>query len=117
MNCQSQGKVILRSNDPQDTPLIDLNLLSHPYDMQLAIETIRATIPIIRKSSVIPTDTLLLGPKSLDEADIAVRFDLENRDYRKMLITYSNTFAAPLRIYGTVVALSRWESLARKALA
>lgn len=70
MNCQSLGKVTIRSNDPCDPPMIDLRLLSHPYDMQLATEVIRSTLPLIQASNIIPTKGLALGPQSLAQEDI-----------------------------------------------
>lgn len=72
MNCQSHGKVSLRSNNPLDAPLIDLNFLSHPYDLQVATEAIRSTTALIRESLIIPTDELAVGPKSLEDVDIEV---------------------------------------------
>lgn len=72
MNCQSQGRVLLRSNSALDAPVIDINLLSHPYDLQVATEAIRSTVQLLRGSSIIPTDELVLGPKSLKDADIVV---------------------------------------------
>lgn len=72
MNCQSGGRVALRSNEPLDPPLIDLNLLSHPYDLQVAIQAIRSTIALLSDSSIIPTEELALGPKGLEDADIEV---------------------------------------------
>lgn len=72
MNCQSLGRVSLRSNDPLDAPLIDLNLLSHPYDLQVATEAVRSAGRILQGSSIIPTEQLVLGPKSLEDADIVV---------------------------------------------
>lgn len=55
-----------------DAPVIDLNLLSHPYDIQVATEAIRSAVPLIRGSSIIPTEELALGPKSLEDAEIVV---------------------------------------------
>lgn len=75
MNTQSCGSVTLRSKDSKDAPVIDLKLLSHPYDMQVARETIRSTIPLIRENSIIPTDSLPVGPKGLEDADMDVGYD------------------------------------------
>jgi hypothetical protein len=55
-----------------DAPIIDLNLLSSPYDMELARETVRATIPIIGQSTVIPTEGIPVGPAGLDDDSITV---------------------------------------------
>ena len=72
MNCQSLGSVSLRSNNPLDAPIIDLNLLSHPYDLHVATAAVRSAVQILRGSSIIPTEKLVLGPKSLEDADIVV---------------------------------------------
>ena len=72
MNCQSLGRVSLRSNNPLDMPLIDPNLLSHPYDLQVATEAIRSTVHLLGGSSTIPTEKLVLGPKNLQHAEIEV---------------------------------------------
>lgn len=72
MNCQSLGKVSLRSKNPLDAPVVDINLLSHPYDLQVATEAIRSAVQLLRGSSIIPTEELVLGPKSLKDADIVV---------------------------------------------
>jgi len=72
MNCQSLGRVSLRSSSSQDTPVIDINLLSHPYDLQVVTEAIRSAVQLLRGSSIIPTEELVLGPKSLKDADIVV---------------------------------------------
>ena len=72
MNCQSLGRVSLRSKNPLDAPIVDPNLLAHPYDLQLATEAIRSAAKILRGSSTIPTENLVWGPESLDDADIMV---------------------------------------------
>lgn len=72
MNCQSFGAVTLRSDNPLDAPVIDSKLLSHPYDLQVATEVIRSAVQLICGSSIIPTEKLVTGPKSLKDADIEV---------------------------------------------
>lgn len=44
MNPQSNGSVKLRSADPNDPPLIDLNCLAHPYDRRVMIEGLRLAL-------------------------------------------------------------------------
>ncbi|MEO8923123.1 MAG: GMC family oxidoreductase N-terminal domain-containing protein [Caldimonas sp.] len=39
---KSRGRVALRSADPMDTPLIDPGYMTHPYDLALQIEGLRA---------------------------------------------------------------------------
>ena len=88
MNCQSLGRVSLRSNNPLDAPIIDINLLSHPYDLQVAAEAIRSAVQLLRGSSVIPTEALVLGPKSLNDADIEVSSALQAAFLRSALTTF-----------------------------
>ncbi|PGH03139.1 hypothetical protein AJ80_08734 [Polytolypa hystricis UAMH7299] len=41
MNMQSRGEVKLQSGNPDDHPLIDLNYLSHPFDLRVMTDSIR----------------------------------------------------------------------------
>ncbi|KAF1994742.1 GMC oxidoreductase [Amniculicola lignicola CBS 123094] len=47
MNPQSTGTVTLRSSDPFDSPIIDPNFLSHPFDRRALIEGTREVMRIL----------------------------------------------------------------------
>ena len=70
MHSESAGKISLRSADPNDMPLIDLNYLSHPYDQRVMIEAVRETVKFIQSS--FPGDGLEIGPISDSDDDILV---------------------------------------------
>jgi choline dehydrogenase-like flavoprotein len=70
-NTQSTGEVKLQSSDPAVPLLFDPQLLSHPYDRRVAIESTRDLLrveetPAFRKDTI----KMILGPKSDSEADI-----------------------------------------------
>ncbi|PQE17554.1 hypothetical protein CJF30_00009567 [Rutstroemia sp. NJR-2017a BBW] len=46
MNPQSRGHITLRSSNPSDPPIIDPNLLSHPYDRRVMIEAMKTTLKL-----------------------------------------------------------------------
>lgn len=57
MNPQSIGSVTLRSADPSEAPIIDANLVNHPYDRRVLIEGVRQTLklldtPVLREKTV-----------------------------------------------------------------
>ncbi|KAL3420704.1 glucose-methanol-choline oxidoreductase [Phlyctema vagabunda] len=71
MNPQSEGYVRLASADPKDPPLVDPQLLSHPFDRRVAIEALRSVMdlleaPVFQKETV----KMIGGPKSRSDADI-----------------------------------------------
>lgn len=72
MNPQSEGSITLTSADPKDKPKINLNYLTHPYDIRIFREAIRSTWNLITKnSSIAPAiKSTLCGPVSLSDADI-----------------------------------------------
>jgi choline dehydrogenase-like flavoprotein len=72
MNPQSEGSVTLRSADPTDKPVIDLNYLSHPYDKRIMRETVRSVWQKIVENPTISKDVrrTLCGPKSLSDEDV-----------------------------------------------
>jgi choline dehydrogenase-like flavoprotein len=47
-NCLSKGNLTLGSVDPRDPPVIDLQYLAHPYDVRVAIETVREIVKLSR---------------------------------------------------------------------
>ncbi len=49
---KSRGRVDISSADPDAAPLIDPNYLSHPDDLQVAIDAIRLTRKIVRGSAL-----------------------------------------------------------------
>ncbi|KAL8987738.1 MAG: hypothetical protein Q9169_008658 [Polycauliona sp. 2 TL-2023] len=69
MNCQSEGTIKLRSPDAKEAPLIDLNLLDHPYDMQVAVQAIKETVGFLRGNGVIGVEEekMALGPGDEEE--------------------------------------------------
>jgi choline dehydrogenase-like flavoprotein len=72
-NNLSRGSLKLASSDPRELPNIDPGYLSHPYDIHIAIETIRSILQLARTptfSSII--QSVLLGPRSpVDEKTLA----------------------------------------------
>jgi choline dehydrogenase-like flavoprotein len=72
MNPQSEGSVTLKSNNPQDNPVIDLAYLTHPYDRRVFRELIRATWKLVYESPATKkvVKRQLLGPTSLSDEDI-----------------------------------------------
>lgn len=73
MNNQSSGKVSISDNSPTAPPAIDLNFLSAQWDVEATIEAVRKTVQFM-KNATIPIGELAVGPSSLDDADILVRF-------------------------------------------
>lgn len=49
---KSRGSVTLKSRDPRDAPLIDLNYLSHPEDLRMMIKGIRWAMKIAETSAL-----------------------------------------------------------------
>jgi choline dehydrogenase-like flavoprotein len=71
MHSQSLGSISLKSADPKDHPNIDLNVLAHPYDRRIMIESVRDTYGFLQKSTF-PFEKVLKGPKSDSDADLLV---------------------------------------------
>ncbi len=74
MHGQSKGSVTLKSADFKDTPVLDLQYNSHPYDQRAMVEIIRNASDFVEKSSI-PTGDLVLGPNSFSDKDISVSFE------------------------------------------
>lgn len=72
MNPLSEGSVTLRSSNPADKPIIQLNYLTHPYDARVFRESIRATWKKIVENPTIAKSVrkTILGPESLSDEDI-----------------------------------------------
>lgn len=72
MNPQSEGSITLRSSDPNDKPIIHLNLLTHPYDARIMRESVRLIWEKIINNKVLKSSIkrTLCGPASLSDADI-----------------------------------------------
>ncbi|KAJ5623870.1 hypothetical protein N7510_000179 [Penicillium lagena] len=66
---QSSGSISLKSADPNDSPNIDMNILAHPYDRRVMIESLRKTYDFLQNSTF-PVDGLLEGPKSNADDDL-----------------------------------------------
>jgi hypothetical protein len=71
MHVQSLGSVTLKSADPNDPPIIDLNVLDHPYDRRVLIEALRESYRFLQ-SGIFPVDKILDGPKSDSDEDLLV---------------------------------------------
>ena len=50
MNPQSRGSVTIKSKDPNDMPVIDVNFLAHPYDRKTCVDSLREVIGFIKSS-------------------------------------------------------------------
>ncbi|KAJ4312340.1 hypothetical protein N0V94_007494 [Neodidymelliopsis sp. IMI 364377] len=72
MNPQSEGTVTLRSSDPSEKPIINLNFLTHPYDARVMREAVRSTWSKITENAVLKPSIkrTLCGPASLSDADV-----------------------------------------------
>jgi len=72
MNPQSEGSVTLRSADPTDKPIINLNFLTHPYDARIMREAVRSVWAKITHNAVLAPSIkrTLCGPASLSDADV-----------------------------------------------
>ena len=71
MSPQSRGTIKLRSSSPADSPLIDLNFLSHPYDRRGIIECVRAGLSYQKSPSwQVGITGVAGGPKSESDEDI-----------------------------------------------
>ncbi|KAF2627185.1 GMC oxidoreductase [Macroventuria anomochaeta] len=72
MNPQSEGSVTLRSSDPNDKPIINLNFLTHPYDARIMREAVRSVWAKITHNEVLKASIkrMLCGPASLSDADV-----------------------------------------------
>lgn len=72
MNPQSEGSVTLRSADPKEKPIINLNFLTHPYDVRIMREAVRSVWAKITQNKVLEASIkrTLCGPASLSDADV-----------------------------------------------
>ena len=64
-NCQSRGSLTLASKNPRDLPLVDPAYLTHPYDVRVAVETVKEVIKLANTptfSSIIKS--VLYAPRS-----------------------------------------------------
>jgi hypothetical protein len=71
LHAQSVGSVTIRSVDPADDPIIDLAVLSHPYDRRIIIESLRQSFDFLKNGSF-PIEQVLVGPKSNSDEDLLV---------------------------------------------
>ncbi|KAJ4349233.1 hypothetical protein N0V95_004769 [Ascochyta clinopodiicola] len=72
MNPQSEGSVTLRSSNPNDKPVVNLNFLTHPYDARIMREAVRSVWAKIAHNEVLKPSIkrTLCGPASLSDADV-----------------------------------------------
>ncbi|CAL4072666.1 unnamed protein product [Meganyctiphanes norvegica] len=49
---KSRGSITLKSRDPREAPIIDLNYLSHPYDMRMMVKAIKWALKVGGMSSL-----------------------------------------------------------------
>ncbi|CZR52831.1 related to alcohol oxidase [Phialocephala subalpina] len=66
-NNLSRGSLQLKSTNPRELPAIDPGYLTHPYDVRIAVETLREIVKIAQTptfSSII--ESLLLAPRAKD---------------------------------------------------
>ena len=77
-NCLSRGSLMLGSKDPREPPVIDPGYLSHPYDVRVAVETLKEMVGIANTpafSSIIKT--VLFGPRSPNDDNELAAIDDE----------------------------------------
>lgn len=72
MNPQSEGSITLRSADPKEKPIVNLNFLTHPYDARIMREAVRSTWTKIIHNEVLKASIkrTLCGPASLSDDDV-----------------------------------------------
>ncbi|KAF1923845.1 GMC oxidoreductase [Didymella exigua CBS 183.55] len=72
MNPQSEGSITLRSADPNEKPIINLNFLTHPYDARIMREAVRSVWTKITHNKVLKASIkrTLCGPASLSDDDV-----------------------------------------------
>lgn len=72
MNPQSEGTITLRSSDPNEKPIINLNFLTHPYDARVMREAVRSVWEKITHNEVLKASIkrTLCGPASLSDDDV-----------------------------------------------
>lgn len=72
MNGQSQGSVTLSSADPKEPPVLDLGFMTHPYDVRILREAVRATWTKVYENPEVKqyVKKPVLGPKSMSDEDI-----------------------------------------------
>lgn len=71
MNSVSNGRVSLTGNDPEDPPAIDLNFLSHEYDVRSTIEAVRETVKLLQGTKI-SAQGLAVGPQKMSDESILV---------------------------------------------
>jgi choline dehydrogenase-like flavoprotein len=84
MNPQSYGEVTLNSANPSDSPRMDPNLVSHPYDRRVIIEGTRRLMDLLEAPVFKDSTVKIAGyPKSRSDEDIWVCFGekLSRRKY------------------------------------
>jgi choline dehydrogenase-like flavoprotein len=68
---QSRGTITLKSKNPDDAPLCDPQILSHPLDRAIAVEAARRAWAIMSDPAAqADLDDALAAPASMDEEDI-----------------------------------------------
>jgi choline dehydrogenase-like flavoprotein len=73
-NAQSSGSVTLRSKDPNDKPVIDVNYLDHPYDRKVLIHMIRESMKFVTETSIKKSfEKFILAPQGVSDEEILVR--------------------------------------------
>lgn len=72
MNPQSEGSITLKSSDPKEKPIINLNFLTHPYDARIMREAVRSVWTKITHNEVLKASIkrTLCGPASLSDDDV-----------------------------------------------
>lgn len=72
MNPQSEGSITLRSSDPNDKPVVNLNFLTHPYDARVMREAVRSVWTKITHNETLKPSIkrALCGPASLSDDDV-----------------------------------------------
>lgn len=70
-NCLSRGSVTLASRDPRDPPVIDPRYLAHPYDLRVAVETVRKVVEVGRAQAYASTLVRMIhGPRKASGEEI-----------------------------------------------
>lgn len=71
MNVQSTGSISIRSSNPQDPPVIDPNLLGHPFDRRVMIEGVKEAMRLLTDSPLASQiQEILRGPQSTADHDV-----------------------------------------------
>ncbi|KAH6665144.1 glucose-methanol-choline oxidoreductase [Halenospora varia] len=86
-NNLSRGSLRLKSTDPREMPEIDPGYLTHPYDLRIAVETLREIIKLSQTPSFVSIiKSVLLGPRAKHDQKELASMNGEDDDVLKNFV-------------------------------